>query len=475
MTAKETELNKENKLQDTICAPATARGTAALGMIRISGPNAISIINEIFVTTKGLKCVMKDTASGVTRHGFIINARNEMIDEVMCTIFRAPNSFTGEDTVEISHHGSIFIQQQIMVSIVNLGARIALNGEFSQRAFLNGKIALSQAEAIADLISARTAMAHHLAMKQLHGGYAEKIKEIREEFVKLLSLLELELDFSEEDVQFANRDDLNQLMQHSIDELEKLVKSFEAGSAFKNGIPVAIIGKPNSGKSTIMNAILNEERSIVSPISGTTRDTIEESVQIEGVEYRFIDTAGLRSAKDSIERKGIERSYKAIERAHIILYVCDLTHTPYEEVQAELLLLDSQVSLSGKKIIIIGNKTDLVRSNKVQKEAWDAMNSLQISAINNIGIDELLSRIAKISEKDEKQDELLVTNARHYDAMMRTLAALLVAQESLTEGQPIDIIASDIREAIHYIGEITGEVTTDEVLNNIFSRFCIGK
>lgn len=471
----ETELKNESKLQDTICAPATARGIAALGMIRISGPNAISIINEIFVTTKGLKCVMKDTASGVTRHGFIVNARNETIDEVMCTIFRAPNSFTGEDTVEISHHGSIFIQQQIMVSIVNLGARIAINGEFSQRAFLNGKIALSQAEAIADLISARTAMSHHLAMKQLHGGYTEKIKGIREEFVKLLSLLELELDFSEEDVEFASRDNLNQLMQHSIDELEKLVKSFEAGSAFKNGIPVAIIGKPNSGKSTIMNAILNEERSIVSPISGTTRDTVEESVQIEGIEYRFIDTAGLRSAKDSIERKGIERSYKAIERAHIILYVCDLTNTPYEEVQAELLLLDSQVSLSGKKIIIIGNKTDLVRSNKVQKEAWDAMNSLQISAINNIGIDELLARIAKISDKDEKQDELLVTNARHNDAMMRTLAALLVAQESLAEGQPIDIIASDIREAIHYIGEITGEVTTDEVLNNIFSRFCIGK
>lgn len=460
---------------DTICAPATPRGKSALGMVRMTGQRAIAIINEIFVTKDGLKCILSGSKPSVLRHGFIVDAKGKTIDEIMCVIYYAPNSFSGEDMVEIMHHGSVYIQQQILLSLINQGARIATNGEFSQRAFLNGKMDLTQAEAIADLVSARTGVAHKLAMQQLRGGYREKIALIREALVKLLSLLELELDFAEENVEFADRNDMKGLMSQTITELETLVKSFAAGNAFKNGIPIAIIGKPNSGKSTLFNTLVNENRAIVSPISGTTRDTIEESIQLEGLEYRFIDTAGIRSAKDEIEREGIERSIKAVEKATIILYVCDLTQTSSEDAQAELMLLDTQVSLENKKIIIIGNKMDLVRSTKAQQKKWNEMKAIQLSAAKHIGIDTLLNRIISITDRDDKTDEILVTNARHYDVMMRTLAAMLVAEESLKSGQPTDIIVSDIREAIHYMGEITGEVTTDEVLNNIFSNFCIGK
>lgn len=467
--------NPQIRQTDTICAPATVRGTSALGIVRMTGTRAIAIINEIFVTKDGLKCVLKGSKPSILRHGFIVDTKDNIIDEVMCVIYYAPNSFSGEDMVEVMHHGSVYIQQQIMLSMINHGVRIANNGEFSQRAFLNGKMDLTQAEAIADLISARTGVAHKLAMQQLRGGYREKITQVREELVKLLSLLELELDFAEENAEFADRNDMKGLMKNTISELETLVKSFAAGDAFKNGIPVAIIGKPNSGKSTLFNTLLNENRAIVSPISGTTRDTIEESIQLEGLEYRFIDTAGIRSAKDEIEREGIERSIKAIEKAAIILYVCDLTQTSSDDAQAELMLLDTQVSLEGKKIIVICNKMDLVRSTKVQQKKWNEMKSIQISAAKHIGIDTLINRIISITDRDDKSNEIMVTNARHYDVMMRTLAAMLVAEESLESGQPTDIIVSDIREAIHYMGEITGEVTTDEVLNNIFSNFCIGK
>ncbi len=464
-----------NKHSDTVCAPATARGKSALGIVRMTGTRAIAIINEIFVTKDGLKCVLKGSKPSVMRHGFIVDAKEQVIDEVMCVIYYAPNSFTGEDMVEVIHHGSIYIQQQIMLSMINHGARIANNGEFSQRAFLNKKMDLMQAEAIADLISARTGIAHKLAMQQLRGGYREKIAQVREELVKLLSLLELELDFSEENAEFADRNNMKGLMKKTISELDILVKSFATGDAFKNGIPVAIIGKPNSGKSTLFNTLLRENRSIVSPVSGTTRDTIEEIIQLEGLEYRFIDTAGIRSAKDEIERQGIERSIEAIKRAAIILYVCDLTQTSAEDAQAELMLLDTQVSLDDKKIIIIGNKMDLVRSSKAQQKKWNEMRAIHISAIRRIGIDTLLNRIISINEENDKTNDIMLTNARHYDVMMRTLAALLVAEESMESGQPTDIIVSDIKEAVHYMGEITGEVSTEEVLDNIFANFCIGK
>jgi tRNA modification GTPase len=334
---------------------------------------------------------------------------------------------------------------------------------------------LSQAEAVADLISAKTAMAHKLAMQQLRGGYKLTIKKLRECLVKILSLMELELDFSEEDVEFADRSELGMLLNISIRELNQLVNSFKAGNSFKNGIPVAIIGKPNSGKSTLLNRILNEERSIVSSVSGTTRDTIEESMQIDGLEFRFIDTAGIRQTKNNIETKGIERSYKAVERAEIVLYVCDITKTDTLTAQKDLLALDKHVSLTDKKIFVLANKIDLVELTNSDKKEWDKLKAIQLSASTGLGIGELLQKIVLSSGKDEYESNVLVTNVRHYEIMMKTLAALLVAKESLEAGQPTDIIVADIREAIHYIGEITGAVTTDEILNNIFSKFCIGK
>lgn len=463
------------KNRETICAPATPRGRSALGMVRITGSNAINILSEIFVNSKGQKSGVRRFMHAKTKHGYILDAKEEIVDEVVCVVFKAPKSFTGEDLVEISHHGSVYVQQQILLSILAKGGRIATNGEFSQRAFINGKMDLSQAEAVADLISAKTAMAHKLAMQQLRGGYKFTIKKLRECLVKILSLMELELDFSEEDVEFADRSELEMLLNISIRELNQLVNSFKAGNSFKNGIPVAIIGKPNSGKSTLLNRILNEERSIVSSVSGTTRDTIEESMQIDGLEFRFIDTAGIRQTKNNIETKGIERSYKAVERAEIVLYVCDITKTDTLTAHKDLLALDKHVSLTDKKIFVLANKIDLVELTNSDKKEWDKLKAIQLSASTGLGIGELLQKIVLSSGKDEYESNVLVTNVRHYEIMMKTLAALLVAKESLEAGQPTDIIVSDIREAIHYIGEITGVVTTDEILNNIFSKFCIGK
>ncbi len=332
----EREMRSNEIKNDTICAPATANGTSALGIIRMSGEEAIRIINEVFASESGQTHVLDNAKHAMAKRGYIVDKQGKVIDEVMCTLFYAPKSYTGENLVEISHHGSPFIQQQIMLNLISHGARTAGAGEFSQRAFLNGKMDLAHAEAITDLIHAKSVAAHSLAIQQLKGGYKEKIESVRSELVKLLSLLELELDFSEEDVEFANRDTLTNLMGETIMELERLVKSFAAGNAFKNGIPIAIIGKPNSGKSTLLNAILQEDRAIVSPISGTTRDTIEESMQVEGLEFRFIDTAGIRATTNEIESQGIERSLRAVEKADIIIYVCDLTTTSHEVLETEL-------------------------------------------------------------------------------------------------------------------------------------------
>lgn len=472
-------MTNDTKIQtnkhDTICAPATPRSRAALGIVRISGANALNILSEIFLDARNAKVPAKRFSHGKTKYGCIIDVKGAIVDEVICITYIAPKTYTGEDLVEIIHHGSVYIQQQILLSIISRGGRVATNGEFSQRAFLNGKMDLSQAEAIADLISARTAMAHKLAMQQLKGGYKTAISRMRAQLVKILSLLELELDFSEEDVEFANREDLRLLIKRSIRELKSLAASFAVGNSFKNGIPVAIVGKPNSGKSTLLNRILNEERSIVSSISGTTRDTIEESMQIDGLEYRFIDTAGIRQTKNSIENQGIERSLKAIERAEIVLYVCDATNTKARTAQKDLLALDKDVSLDNKKIFILANKIDLIEMTDEEKEEWEMAKAIRISASTGLGIGELLNNIVQSTHKDIYDSDIVVTNARHYEIIMKTLAALMVAEESMDNGQPTDIIVSDIREAIHYIGEITGVVTTDEILNNIFSKFCIGK
>ncbi len=465
------ELSIMSRLNDTICAPATVRGKSALGIVRLCGPKAMDIMNRIFAASDG----RKNFKSGKMYHGNIMDSKGQVLDDVMCVMFLAPDTYTGEDLVEVNHHGSIYIQQQIVLSMINYGARMAMAGEFTQRAFLNGKMGLMQAEAIADLIDAGTASAHKLAMQQMRGGYKAQLREIRDKLVKILGLLELELDFTEEDVEFADRKDLQALMQTAGEELEVLIKSFAAGDAFKNGVPIAIIGKPNSGKSTIMNKLLGEERSIVSPIKGTTRDTVEECKMFNGVEFRFIDTAGLRTTDDPIEVKGVERSFKAIERAYIIIYVCDLTDIGIEEVRVELQLLDSQISLKDKHVIIVGNKTDLARSTKTKKRNWMGVKAIMTSATNGIGIEDLVTRIEAIAETTQQTNEVLVSNSRHYEAMKRTLAALTTASESLANNQPTDIIAADVREATNALGEITGEVTNDEILSNIFSKFCIGK
>ncbi len=469
------ELNVRDKRKDTICAPATPHGESAIGMVRVSGSDAVTIVDEMFVTKEIKTGILRNAKAGTMKHGLLLDSNKNIIDEVICSVFLAPNSYTGENVVEISHHGSVYVQQQIIISLINKGVRVAANGEFSLRAFLNGKMDLSQAEAVADLIHARTAIAHDLAIKQLRGGYRNVLSDLRNRLVNLLSLLELELDFSEENVEFAKRSDLKHAMTSIRMMLTRLIDSFATGNAFKNGIPIAIIGKPNSGKSTLLNAILNEERSIVSSISGTTRDTVEEVIQLNGVEYRFIDTAGIRHAVDRLESEGIKRSYQAVERARIIIYVVDLTQTSSEEVQSELVLLDTQVPLEGKKILIVGNKIDMVRSTRVQKKRWDAMGAMQVSAKQKLGINEVVNRIVMLSDQDDVRGKIMVTNARHYDAMRRALAALLVAEESFDEGMSMDLIASDIREVLHYLGEITGEVTTEEILNNIFDKFCIGK
>lgn len=466
--------NNEIKQFETICAPATPNATSAIGIIRVSGKSAIEIIKEIFRPLKGKKADFSYSVKPKIRIGYIIDAYKNIVDEVVCLVYHSPRSYTGEDIVEIQHHGSPFIQQEIIKILIANGARMAKNGEFSQRAFLNGKLNLAQTEAIADLISSRTAIAHHIALNQLKGGYQKTLKVLRKDLLNLLTLLELELDFSEEDVEFAQRKSLQDLMNTIEETLEVLVNSFDMGNAFKNGIPIAIIGKPNAGKSTLFNAIINDERAIVSPISGTTRDTIEEIVNLKGIEYRFIDTAGVRKSTDPIEEEGIRRSYKSIQAANIIIYVCDVNEMVPSEAQLDLIKIDKEISLTGKKIIIVANKFDGKLLPKEIKE-WQELGAVKAIAKEKEGIDEIIKRISIISENNIYNSNILTTNARHYEAMKQSLTALKTAKENLINGSPTDIIAIDIRESLHYLGEITGEVTTEEVLANVFSKFCIGK
>jgi tRNA modification GTPase len=466
--------NQFNQLE-TICAPATSGAVSAIGVIRLSGEKAIEILRGAFRTRRGKKEEFKPSLRPRVRIGYIIGDYKEIIDEVVCTIYHAPRSYTGEDVVEISHHGSTYVQQQILKRLISLGARMAKEGEFSQRAFLNGKLNLSQTEAVADLIQSRTAIAHNLAIKQLKGGYQQILAALRKNLLDLLSLLELELDFSEEDVEFAQRGTLKTLMNDIYITLESLINSFDMGNAFKNGIPIAIIGKPNAGKSTLFNALIKDERAIVSPISGTTRDTIEENLILNGIEYRFIDTAGVRKSEDPIEAEGIRRSFLSVEKANIIIYVCDVREMLPEDVQLDLIQIDEQVSLKDKKIIIVANKCDGENLLPREEREWRSMGAVKAIAKEQEGISEIIDRITAIVETSIMGSNILMTNARHHEAMQKSANALKTAQENLKTGMPIDIISSDIRETLHYLGEITGEVTTEEVLGNIFSKFCIGK
>ena len=425
--------------QDTICAPATAMG-GALGIIRVSGPDALTVVSKI----SSYECT---GASANTVHYAHIISGTDVIDESMISIFRSPHSYTGEDSAEISCHGSRYIIDKVLELLVHNGCRMARPGEFTQRAYLNGKMDLSQAEAVADLIASTNQATHHLAMSQLRGGISTELSVLREQLLRLTSLLELELDFSDhEDLEFADRTELLQIAQRIDSHISRLAASFEAGNALKNGIPVAIIGAPNVGKSTLLNALLGEERAIVSDIQGTTRDAIEDTINLQGITFRFIDTAGIRHTSDAIEQQGIQRSMAAVQRARIILMMTE-PGVPYPAVEVR----DNQT------LIQIENKT----------ESFQAKYGIGLDALKK----QLVASVPSFSEGD-----VIVTNGRHYDALCRAQVSIRQVLAGLNDGLSGDLLSESLRETLHILAEITGgQITPQETLNNIFSHFCVGK
>ena len=454
---------------DTICALSTPPGTGALAIIRISGNEALTIFSKIF--SKDLT-----NSEGYTIHFGKILRNNEIIDEVLASVFRAPRSFTGEESIEISCHGSPYIQSQILQLLIKNGCRMAQPGEFSMRAFANGKVDLSQAEAIADLIASSTSASHKLAMNQMRGGFSKKIKELREKLINFASLIELELDFSEEDVEFANREELTELVT-GIDVIVKnLIESFATGNAIKNGVPVAILGAPNMGKSTLLNALLEDERAIVSEIAGTTRDTIEDEMVIDGVRFRFTDTAGIRETTDEIETIGISRAFEKAGKSAVVIYLFDAAESSQEQVSKELHTLQSKVG-DAVSIILIGNKIDKLSSNgSPSTPPHKIEDALYISAKAGTGLDELKSRLLEITKSTSAEgNDIVVSNLRHLEALSKAHEALESVLSGIDSGITGDFLAMDIRRGLFHLGEITGEITTEDLLGNIFSKFCIGK
>jgi tRNA modification GTPase len=458
----------------TICAISTAAGIGGIAIIRISGKEAFAICDKIFFPTKQGKL---SEQKGYTIHFGQIKKGETIIDEVLVSVFHSPHSFTGEDCIEISCHGSIFIQQKILQLLLENGAVLAQAGEFTQRAFLNGKMDLSQAEAVADLIASNSAASHKLAMTQMRGGFSNELIKLRAQLLNFTSLIELELDFNEEDVEFADRKDLSKLANEIAQLIDKLCRSFSLGNVIKNGIPVAIVGETNVGKSTLLNVLLNEERAIVSDIHGTTRDVIEDTINIEGLMFRFIDTAGIRETKDTIENLGIERTYQKIEQASIVLWLIDSTQiSEHIEWMTERIVKTTE----GKKLILVFNKLDKItdEEHKVIEELFKPIDAekIYISAKEQINTEELKkalvvsAQIAAINNND-----VIVTNARHYEALKNAHQAILRVIDGLETNLSGDFLSQDIREVIFHLGSITGTVSTDEILGNIFSKFCIGK
>ncbi|HOI79898.1 MAG TPA: tRNA uridine-5-carboxymethylaminomethyl(34) synthesis GTPase MnmE [Petrimonas sp.] len=461
-------------MNDIICAVSTPPGMGAIAVIRLSGEGSIAVTDTLFVSPSGKK--LAGAKANTVLFGQIV-FNNEVTDEVLVTVFRAPHSFTGEESVEISCHGSVYIQQKIVEALIARGVRLAQPGEFTRRAFGNGKFDLSQAEAVADLIASASQASHRVAMNQMRGGFAGKLAELRDKLLQFVSLVELELDFPEEDVEFANRQKLYELTEEIEREIDKLARSFQLGNAIKNGIPVAIIGETNAGKSTLLNLLLNEEKAIVSDIHGTTRDVIEDTVNISGVSFRFIDTAGIRHTTDTIETMGIERTFQKIGQASIVLWMIDLT-TPVEKIES---LAESIVpKLADKHVLLLFNKADLLPdAERVEKEhilPELKAERLFISAKKQQNTDvlqQLLLKAAAIPQIGEH--DVIVTNLRHYEALVKALEAVRRVKEGLEIGISSDFISQDIRECMFYLGEITGQISTDEILGNIFSKFCIGK
>ena len=461
--------------ESTICAISTPHGTGGIAVIRISGPQAIAITSQCW---KGAP--IADMASHTAHLGNILFADGQMLDQVVLTIFRAPNTFTGEDVIEISCHGSMWIQQQIVNRLIECGCQAASAGEFTQRAFANHRIDLSQAEAIADVIAASSRAAHRIAINQMRGAFSNQLADLRTQLLDFVSLIELELDFSEEEVEFADRTQLLTLANHILDIITRLANSFATGNVIKNGLPVAIAGETNAGKSTLLNYLLHDDRALVSNIHGTTRDVIEDTITLGGTLFRFIDTAGIRHTHDTIEAMGIERTFKKINEAQLVLWLIDGTNPPQHLAQLSTEILPHT---TGKQLIAVVNKDDCL--NDEQRQAiTDALTQLLppdaqhifISAKQQTALTQLqnmLIEAAALPEADESQ--VIVTNARHYQALTRAQQALQRAIQGLTDGLSGDFVSQDIREAMHYLGEITGEITTHDILGNIFSRFCIGK
>jgi tRNA modification GTPase len=448
-------------LNDTICALATAGGVGAIGVIRVSGAEAITIVEAIF---KGKRLTQQSTHT--VHFGKIVDG-DKVIDEVLATLFINPKSYTGENTIELSCHGSPYIQQQILQLLVSKGCRLAKPGEFTLRAFLNKKLDLSQAEAVADLIASNSEESHRTAMMQMRGGFSYQIADMRERLINFASLIELELDFAEEDVEFAKRDDLIILVSNIQHLIQELLHSFKYGNAIKNGIPTVIAGKPNAGKSTLLNALVNEERAIVSDIAGTTRDTIEEAFVIDGITFRLTDTAGIRSnSQDKIEVIGIERTFDKLQKASIIIYVFDAATTTTEELSNELAQFDAIHAI----VIPVANKIDLTTTPLIPNAQ-----TISLSAKDKTGIEVLKQRLIETVRKDQVKNDVIITNLRHYEALQHASEALQLVLNGIDMQITGELLAFDIRKALFHLGEITGDVTTDDLLANIFSKFCIGK
>ena len=461
---------------DTIIALATAPGTGAIAVVRLSGPDAIDIVSDSFESVSAK--VLKDQKSHTVHLGHIKEG-DHLIDQALVSIFKGPNSYTGENIAEISCHGSTYIQQRIMQLFLKKGVRAAQGGEFTMRAFLNGKMDLSQAEAVGDLIASENEASHQLALQQMRGGFSSEIKKLREQLLNFASLIELELDFAEEDVSFADRVEFKKLLNTITEVLKKLIDSFALGNVLKNGVPVAIVGAPNVGKSTLLNALLNEERAIVSNIAGTTRDTIEDEISIGGIGFRFIDTAGIRATEDQIEKIGIQKTFEKIGQAKLILYLIDSLACVKDDQlakQDEIEILKIEKEHPKKHLIVLGNKVDQL-SREEQTHLKEIIPQIQfIAAKTGEGVEKLKeSFIQGVHSGAISNNDTIITNSRHYDSLIKALEEIDKVKEGLSEELPSDLLAIDIRQALYHFGEITGEISSDELLGNIFANFCIGK